>query len=194
MMNTIIVNITYRWMSPSEINRIAEIDRSERVRIGYVLQSGRLEKTSVDWDVPGFYSTGEGNHSVYEQLRFVESHLQSGGKMIGAFNDQTLVGVGVITPDIRPGVAQLAYLHVSNRFRRQGIGTHLVQAMIEEALQLGTSSIYVSATPSGSAVGFYTSFGFRLVDHPIPELYEMEPEDIHMIKNLSSYSSEKGGC
>lgn len=187
-MNTNIVNITYRWMSPSEINRIAEIDRSELVRVGYVLQSGRLEKISVDWDVPGFYSIWEGNHSVYEQLRFVETHLRAGGMMIGGFYNQTMVGVGVVTPNIRPGVAQLAYLHVSNGFRRQGIGTSLVQAMIEVALQLGASSMYVSATPSGSAIGFYSSCGFVPVAQPVPELYELEPEDIHMIKDLSSLS------
>lgn len=38
----------------------------------------------------------------------------------------------------------------------------------------------VSATPSGSAVGFYTSRGCRVVDAPHPELFAKEPEDIHL--------------
>jgi hypothetical protein len=33
-------------------------------------------------------------------------------------------------------------------------------------------------------VGFYTSLGFTLVDRPHPELFALEPDDIHMIKAL----------
>jgi hypothetical protein len=44
--------------------------------------------------------------------------------------------------------------------------------------------VYVSATPSESAVGFYTSMGFTPTPDPIPELFALEPEDIHMIIDL----------
>jgi hypothetical protein len=42
----------------------------------------------------------------------------------------------------------------------------------------------VSATPSESAVGIYLRMGFEPVDEPLVELYELEPEDIHMAKML----------
>jgi hypothetical protein len=47
--------------------------------------------------------------------------------------------------------------------------------------QQRAKQMYVSAKPSGSAVGFYLSQGFRPADTPIPELYELEPENIHML-------------
>jgi hypothetical protein len=46
--------------------------------------------------------------------------------------------------------------------------------------------MYVSATPSESAVGFYLKHGFRLAIEPIPELFEEEPEDIHMLLDLKA--------
>jgi hypothetical protein len=51
---------------------------------------------------------------------------------------------------------------------------------------LGSKRIYVSAVPSESAVGFYKSFGFDLVAEPLSELYELEPDDIHMILELDA--------
>ena len=44
--------------------------------------------------------------------------------------------------------------------------------------------IRIGYTSSGSAVGFYLSQGFRPADTPIPELYALEPEDIHMLRPL----------
>ena len=46
--------------------------------------------------------------------------------------------------------------------------------------------MYVSATPSESAVGFYRSLGFEQVTAVNPQLFALEPEDIHMILPLES--------
>ncbi len=45
----------------------------------------------------------------------------------------------------------------------------------------GATSMYVSATPSGSAVGFYLSHQCRLADPVHPRLFAEEPEDIHLV-------------
>ncbi len=42
----------------------------------------------------------------------------------------------------------------------------------------------VSATPSANTVRFYLNRGFAPMDEPLPELLELEPEDIHMRKSL----------
>ena len=178
------IEIEYRWMVPIEVQRIREIDRTEEIRIGYVVQSGQLCKIDVNWDAPTFFLEGGGEHTISHLVEFCLGHLRAGGRIIGAFHIEKLVGVGVIRPNIRRGMAQLALLHVSNGFRRHGIGSHLSREMINEAKAFGADRIYVSATPSGSAVGFYISQGFELIDDPIPELYKLEPEDIHMLKML----------
>ena len=178
------VDIHYRWMEKGELSRLADIDRTERVYTGYEVHDGKLQALAVDWDVPGFLREGSGEHSLAHQIEFCQDHLLAGGKMIGAFAGEKLAGIGILTPEIRPKIAQLAYLHVSRAYRRKGIATHLVREMIAYARQYGADWVYVSATPSGSAVGFYTSQGFRLCSEPLPELFELEPEDIHMILEL----------
>jgi hypothetical protein len=57
---------------------------------------------------------------------------------------------------------------------------------MDAARREGARRVYVSATPSGSAVGFYRSQGFALTRDPVPELLALEPEDIHMIKELEA--------
>jgi N-acetylglutamate synthase-like GNAT family acetyltransferase len=176
--------ITYRWMDPDEIVRVGEIDRSERIRIGYEMRDGHLHRMEVDWDAPNFLAEGEGEHTIYEQIRFCREHIDRGAVVIGAFDDDTLVGIGVLTPGIGEGLAQLAYLQVSNGYRHFGIGTRLLHEMLEQARRMGAEGVYVSATPSGSAVSFYLKNGFTPTDSPIPELFALEPEDIHMIRTL----------
>jgi hypothetical protein len=43
----------------------------------------------------------------------------------------------------------------------------------------------VSATESESAVSFYLSQGFRPTATPNPQMFELEPLDIHMVRPLS---------
>lgn len=42
----------------------------------------------------------------------------------------------------------------------------------------------VSATPSENTVRFYMGCGYRPTAEPVPELVELEPEDVHMRKAL----------
>ena len=90
----------------------------------------------------------------------------------------------MVVPHIRPGMAQLAYLHVSQEFRAAGIGGRLTAELEQIAASVGDREIVVSATPSGNTVRFYTSRGHRPMAHPLPELVELEPDDIHMSKTI----------
>ena len=171
-------------MEPEELSLISQIDRSEVIRTGYVQRGGALKRLEVNWDSPGWVPEGDGEHSVAAQIRFCREHLDRGGRLIGAIDGNRLAGIGVITPEIRPGLAQLAYLHVSRAYRRRDIGSRLVAAMISEARSSGARRMYVSAVPSGSAVGFYLHLGFQPVEDPLPDLYALEPEDIHMMMDL----------
>lgn len=175
---------TIRWMSDDDLHLLADLDRSERIHIGYRTVDGSLESMDVDWDVPSFFKEGGGEHSVQEQIEFCLNHLAKGAHMVGAFVDDRLAAVGLLTPEIRPGVAQLSYLQVSKGYRRAGLGSRLIEELTGFAKEIGSNSIYVSATPSESAVGFYQSHGYELVQEPIEELLELEPEDIHLWKRL----------
>jgi ribosomal protein S18 acetylase RimI-like enzyme len=66
-----------------------------------------------------------------------------------------------------------------------GIASTLTRALLSLAREQGARKVYVSSTPSRSAVEFYRSFGFRIAREPIPELYALEPDDIHMVLDLA---------
>lgn len=57
-------------------------------------------------------------------------------------------------------------------------------AAVDLALAAGAEAIYVSAVPTGSAVGFYLHPGCRLADAARPALFAKEPEDIHLVHSL----------
>ncbi|NIM96026.1 MAG: GNAT family N-acetyltransferase [Anaerolineales bacterium] len=176
--------ISYRTIHKSKISRLAEIDRTEVIRIGYEVRDGELVEKDVMWDTPNFLLGGEGEHTVAAQIAFCRSHMVRDAIAIGAFEGEALVAIGVLTPNIRPEMAQFSYLHVSASHRRRGIASAIARQLFEHARTHGFKRVYVSATPSESAVGFYKSFGFDLVEKPLPELYELEPDDIHMILEL----------
>jgi N-acetylglutamate synthase-like GNAT family acetyltransferase len=113
-------------------------------------------------------------------VRALEGSLDAGGMAVGAFVDGGLVGVGAVIPHVRPGIAQLAYLHVSAPHRGSGIGNGLSDRLEQLARAAGASEMVVSATPSGGTVRFYASRGFQPTAEPLPELFELEPEDVHM--------------
>ncbi len=105
--------------------------------------------------------------------------------LLGAFDEEQLAGVAVVDPSFEPRMAWLAFLHVTRPCRRRGAARALWSAAVDLAVAAGAASMYVSATPTGSAVGFYLRQGCRLADPPHPELFAHEPEDIHLICALS---------
>jgi len=177
--------ITIRQMDPSEVGRIAEIDRSEHVTTGYVYEDGRLRAERVDWRVPRWPVDG-GSFSVRAHIERLTPVLDDGGVMLGAFDEgDRLAGFAVLRYRLAERMAQLDALFVSRAYRRQGIATRLTSRVARLARADGATALYVSATPSESAVGFYTSQGFRLAEEVNQGLYALEPEDIHMIRLLA---------
>jgi predicted N-acetyltransferase YhbS len=176
--------ITYRRMDSEDLQLISELDRSEHVTHAYEARDGVLIQVEVNWDVPNWFVDSDGDHSLSEQLAFCQSHLDQGGVMSGAFKDDLLVGAVLVRPTLREDMAQLAFLYVSRGFRRQGIARTLMEKACEIAREARAKRMYISSIPSSSAVGFYLAQGGKLAGEPDPELYALEPEDIHLILNL----------
>ena len=174
--------IAYRPLAAVELSLVGDIDRTEPIDTLYVQRGTELQPITGDFSASAWHG-GAGPHSVTEQIEDCEHYLAAGGTAIGAFAGERLVGIGIVLPHLRPGVAQLAYLHVSDGFRGEGIGLHLVEALEEIARAAGDAVIVVSATPSSNTVAFYRGRGFAPAE-PLPELFELEPDDIHMRKTL----------
>jgi predicted N-acetyltransferase YhbS len=176
--------IRVRLLTAVDAARVGEIDRTERIEALYVQHGLLLELAPGDWSAPPWDPAGEGEHSVAAQREAVARLLERGATALGAFDGDRLVGIGVVLPHLRPGLAQLAYLHVSNGHRDAGIGGRLSDELEGIASEAGAESMVVSATPSLHTVGFYERRGFAPMAEPLPELFELEPEDVHMWKEL----------
>lgn len=181
--------ITYRPLEPAELSRLGEIDRTERIDSIYIQNGEWLVETDQVFDVPPWFPTGDDAHSVPDQIEHCRWQVSRGARVFGAFDGDRLVGIGLVTPHIRPGIAQLAYLHVSHGYRGEGIGLRLVEEMERVAVEAGDAEMVVSATPSTNTVRFYMGRGYAPMAEPLPELFEEEPEDVHLSKRLDTKHS-----
>lgn len=168
----------------SELTRVREIDRTEKIEGRYLQRGVALELQSGDWSSPSWDLEGTGPHSVAALHAMLDSTLERGASAIGAFAHGGVVGIGLVLPHVRPRIAQLVALYVSNTERGHGVGTRLCNELELVAREAGDVEIVVSATPSANTVRFYLNKGFAPTAEPLPELFELEPEDIHMRKSL----------
>ena len=177
-------SIMYRLLAREELSRVGEINRAERIDLIYE-QHGRVLRGRVgDWSSDAWDPDGSGEHSVEAQRLALEHYLDAGGAALGAFSEGRLVGIGVVVIHLRPTVAQLAFLHVDAACRGTGIGRRLSDELDSIARQAGDTEIVVSATPSENTVHFYLKRGYEVTDQPLAELFELEPDDVHLKKWL----------
>ena len=135
---------------------VAAIDRSEHVEVEYRVIDGQLQQVpAVITDVPAWDPTGSGPHTVAAEIAFCSSVVARGGILLGAFDGERTAGLAIVHPAFEPRLAWLAFLHVSRPYRRRGAAQALWNAAADIAVAADAESIYVSATPTASAVGFY---------------------------------------
>jgi ribosomal protein S18 acetylase RimI-like enzyme len=173
--------VVIRQMARAELepSRIAEIDVSEHGDVVYYYASGKAEATHEAW-----YRSPRRAEEWERDVEKWRAEIGDGGAAIGAFAGDRLVGIAVVRNDLTETGAQLSALFVSREHRRLGVARQLTDEACHLAKEAGAQELYVSATPSRSAVGFYTSHGFRLAKKVNEALYELEPEDIHMTRAL----------
>lgn len=174
-----------RRLGTEDLGLIGSIDRSEVVSTGYRVRGGELISYEVDWEIPNWDPAGAGDHSVAGQMGTWVPVLERGGLLMGSFTGQgDVAGLSILEPDFEPGLAWLAFLHVGRPYRRQGVAGRLWEEADRIAAEAGANCMYISATPSESAVKFYLSRGCRLADPPHPTLFANEPEDVHLVRSI----------
>jgi GNAT superfamily N-acetyltransferase len=167
-----------RRLHDLDVHRLHEIDVSEHISVVFRLRDGGLVSEAHDsrrprWDEAAW------RERVAEWRETLKPDV-----WLGAFAGTRLGGMASLRYGLSPEMAQLTTLHVSQDFRRRGVARDLLRKVIEMARESHAKRLYVSATPSGSAVGFYLSEGFRVTKEPDPRMYELEPQDIHMIRGI----------
>jgi GNAT superfamily N-acetyltransferase len=171
-------------LGPSDLPRIAEVDRSESVRLGHRVHGREIEARPVVWDVPDFDAEGDGDFSIAARIAEWSPELDRGGVLLGAIDGERLVGYAILGNVRRGGNLQLVALYVNRDDRRSGVAAGLFARATELARERSARGLYVSSVPSESAVSFYLSRGCVLADPPDPELFAKEPEDVHLVLEL----------
>jgi GNAT superfamily N-acetyltransferase len=174
-----------RSLGVGDVGLIAMIDRSEHVDVEFAVVDGRLTERPVTMtEIPAWEPTGSGPNSVAAKVAFCTRLVAHGAVLVGAFDNERVLGLAVVDPSFDPPLSWLAFLHVSRPHRRRGTASALWKAAVDLSAAAGAESMYVSAVPTGSAVGFYLRQGCRLADPVHPTLFEKEPDDIHLVVPL----------
>lgn len=172
-------NVIMRALARPEIAQIWNIDRSEIIHNIYVLENGSLVRRPAYFDAKG-WPAGEPEKNT----PYLLDCFDRGGWCWGAFDGDKLVGVAILESKFigtEQDQLQLKFLHVSHAYRQHGLGKQLFELARSAARSRGARWLYVSATPSENTIHFYQRRGCVLVEQPDPELFALEPEDIHLI-------------
>lgn len=170
--------LTSRQLGRDEIARIWEIDRREVIENIYYLEHGELVLKPEHYDVQGW---PPGDRELYTPLLL--DCFDRGGWFHGLFAGERLVAAACLDSKLigpRRDLLQLKELHVSREYRGRGLGRQLFQLASAEARRRGAKRLYISATPSEHTIHFYLQLGCRPIAQPDPELFALEPEDIHL--------------
>jgi len=170
--------ISGRQLSRDDIRAVWTIDRSEIIDAVYYLIDGELVLKREHYDMRGW---PDGEADKYTPL--LETCYDHGGWFYGLFDGDRLAGAVVLgSRFVETGNArlQLKFLHVGNPYRGKGLGKQLFCLARDEARRRGAMQLYVSATPSERTVKFYLGLGCTVTRAPDPELFTLEPHDIHL--------------
>ena len=167
-----------RELARAEILELWSLDRAELIDNVYTFENEALVLKPEHWDVKGFPP---------EEAEMFTPHLlacyERGGWFYGLFDGERLIAEAVLDRKFigpRNDLLQLKALFVSKAYRDQGLGRRLFELAAQKARSLGAGGLYISATPSEHTIKFYLGLGCVPIATPDPELFALEPEDIHL--------------
>ena len=183
--------ITGRALNRDEIFKVWTIDRSEVIDAVYYLEGGALVLKPEHYDM---HDWPAGEAARYTPV--LEACYDAGGWFHGLFDGEGLIGVAVLENRFigrDKDRLQLKFLHVSSSYRNMGLGKLLFHLAEAQVRRRGAAHMYISATPSERTISFYLRLGCNVTTEPDPELFALEPGDIHMEYDLAS-SAQLHSC
>lgn len=170
--------VNIRLLERDEVETVWTIDRREIIENIYYLENGELVLKEEYYDIQGW---PPGEPEQYTPILL--DCFDRGGTFYGAFEDGQLIGVAVLESKFigkDKDQLQLKFLQVSRDYRGKGLGRKLFEKAADKARALNTNKLYVSATPSESTIHFYVRMGCTVTQDVDPDLFELEPDDIHL--------------
>jgi GNAT superfamily N-acetyltransferase len=171
--------VTYRELQAVDLPHMSAIDRQESIDGQYTADHGNLTFHERRIEVAGWYPT-----EIPDHVAHLEAFIAGGGTAFGAWDGDTMVGIAGLSAEPvggDPAVMQLEPLNVSALYRNRGIGGTLVRLIAEAAKARGARALYISSIPTRNSVDAYIRMGAHVLASPDPELFALQPEDIHLL-------------
>ncbi len=124
--------------------------------------------------------TAQDYAQLIKDLKNLYAH---GGFIIGAFIDGILKGFASVDGRLKGSCCQyadLTNLHVSEDFRRRGIGSQLFNIASDFAKSIGAKKLYISSHSAIETQNFYKHMGCIDTKEPIASHVEAEPYDCQL--------------
>jgi len=170
-----------RVMDPV-VSRVRPSDASElkKIRLAALLDSpfafgstheAEVQRTDQDW-----------------QLRAERSSAGSDSVTFLAWRDRTPIGItGGYRPEHSPEAVELVSMWAAPSTRRSGVGRLLVQAVIDWAIDTGSSSVGLWVTRGNEpAQRLYQSIGFRVTGEHQPLPSDPCKDEVRMVLGLDA--------
>ena len=154
------------------------MDRSEIIKQFYYYKNRKLVLKKKYYHILGWQP-----NEIERTIDNLFDLYDRGGSFFALFQEERIVGVVALECNFigsNKDQLQVAFLHIDKNYRKKGFGRVLLKEAIERAKELGAKKLYLSATPSKNTVDFYMHLGCKLASEINPELYQLEPEDIHL--------------
>jgi predicted N-acetyltransferase YhbS len=167
-----------RELTRAEVSRIWDIDRREVIDNIYYYEHEELVLKPEHYDLQGW---PPGEADLYTPLLL--DCFDRGGWFYAVFDNEQLIAAVVLESKFigpHSDLLQLKQLHVSSSWRGRGLSRQLFDLAKSRARARGARGLYISATPSEHTVNFYMRLGCTLASALDPELFALEPEDIHL--------------
>jgi Acetyltransferases len=117
----------------------------------------------------------------------IHTCIAQGGSVIGAFDEQVLIGFAMVEPPLfgyKKEYINLSMLHVSHEYRGKGIGHALFEHACSAAMKLSARKLYISVHSAEETIAFYKSVGCVNAVEVNARLAQEEPCDCQMEYSL----------
>jgi hypothetical protein len=90
----------FRRLGRTELSRVVEIDRRERIYVLYDQHGSQLVARHGHWSASAWDPDGHGEHTVEAQVKTLEHYVDIGGIALGAFASGRLVVLPIDVVDV----------------------------------------------------------------------------------------------
>lgn len=169
--------IVYELLTKENMNENAldNYDRTQNVHRVYRKINNEYVLVENEWIM---------DWSLKRKQAVAKSLFSEGYITFGAMEDANIIGFASVENKLQGERIVLDMMHVSQKYRGQGIGRRLFQQAKESAKEMGAKQLYISAFSSEETIGFYKSMGSKITDYPITKIAEDEPFDVQMICDI----------